>query len=177
MSERLRAFSLTQEAIKKRFLEVGQDLTGNSAQMSELEWDGDMMDDPLLLHAKNERMLLYKTRTELARLTNADLETISPPASDETVNIGHAVRVSVKYPDGEVDSLNVTIGSALDKKFLSEGEIASEYQTTIISEESTLARAILGKKVGDEVTYRTASGEGIVRIFSISSSPLARGKQ
>ncbi|AIM15694.1 MULTISPECIES: transcription elongation factor GreA [Neobacillus] len=72
----------------------------------------------------------------------------------DTVTLGSSVTF-VELPDGEEETYTI-VGSAEADPF--EGKISND---------SPIAKSLLGKKVGDEVTVQTPGGEMNVRIVSI----------
>ncbi|MED3624501.1 transcription elongation factor GreA [Neobacillus thermocopriae] len=72
----------------------------------------------------------------------------------DTVTLGSSVTF-VELPDGEEETYTI-VGSAEADPF--EGKISND---------SPIAKSLLGKKVGDQVTVQTPGGEMNVRIVSI----------
>lgn len=173
MAERLKMFRRTQEEIDRHIKDINEKLVRNSSQMSNLDRNGDTMDDTLLLGAKTERMLLEREMRELEKYKSGSVELISRPISKEVVSIGHSVCIAIKYPDGEEDNdAKVIIGGRLDRRFLNDNHDILAGSVELISEESGLSKAILGRKVGDEIIYQAHGGTGVVKILGIDDSLL-----
>ncbi|WP_062355628.1 transcription elongation factor GreA [Bacillus kwashiorkori] len=73
---------------------------------------------------------------------------------NDTVALGKSVTF-VELPDGEEESYTI-VGSAEADPF--EGRISND---------SPIAKSLIGKKVGDEVTVQTPGGEMLVKIVAI----------
>jgi transcription elongation factor GreA len=74
--------------------------------------------------------------------------------SSDTVTLGRTVTF-IELPDGEEETYSI-VGSAEADPF--EGKISND---------SPIAKSLLGKKVGDQVTVQTPGGEMNVRITTI----------
>lgn len=80
---------------------------------------------------------------------------IEDDGDKETVSLGKTVTF-VELPDGEEESYTI-VGSAEADPF--EGKISND---------SPIAKSLLGKKIGDEVTVNTPGGEIVVKIIAVN---------
>lgn len=161
----------TQDAIKRRIGKIEEQLRSNTTSMGNLDVDGDMMDDPLLHRLMDERIQLEDEANKLRGYLGEGVKVLNRPESYESVSPGHLVSIIVKYPDGETNEISVSIGSTLDKKYLEQGGDSNSPNHILISEESPLARVLLGRGVNETATYQTDEGQGEVRILGIGNSP------
>jgi len=172
MGERPKIFHGTLEAIKQRIREIDEKLYKNTFDMRSLDMDGDRIDDPQLYRLMSERTLLEGERNEARRYLGEGSEIIDSPGSGETVSLGHSVHIDIRYPDGGENEIRVTIGSTVDKKYLSRGDKTFRNSSLLlVSEDSPLAQVLLGKSVGDRTRYKTHDGIGEVTILDIEDSP------
>lgn len=75
-------------------------------------------------------------------------------ANSDTVTLGKSVTF-IELPDGEEETYTI-VGSAEADPF--EGRISND---------SPIAKSLLGKKIGDEVTVQTPGGEMYVKIVAV----------
>ncbi|GAA3137769.1 GreA/GreB family elongation factor [Streptomyces echinatus] len=78
------------------------------------------------------------------------------PAPTDEVGVGSTV--SVRFPDGSVESLQV-------------GEVAEALDQTLVTADSPLGRALLGHRPGDTVRYDTPDGPATAVVVSIGGPP------
>ncbi len=116
---------------------------------------GDLSENSEYDEAKNEQAKLEARIVEIeAMLKNVEIiEDIKGKA--KTVVIGVKVKVlDVEY--GDEDEYRVV------------GSTEADSRNGLISDESPMGKALLGKKIGDEVTVEAPAGEFKVKILEIS---------
>jgi transcription elongation factor GreA len=115
---------------------------------------GDLSENSEYDSAKEEQAFVEGRITTLENMIrNAKIISESELASD-TVSLGSSVTF-IELPDGEEETYSI-VGSAEADPF--EGKISND---------SPIAKSLIGKKVGDQVTVQTPGGEMAVRIVSI----------
>ncbi|MCM3725223.1 transcription elongation factor GreA [Neobacillus cucumis] len=115
---------------------------------------GDLSENSEYDSAKEEQAFVEGRITTLENMIrNAKIIAESEMAAD-SVSLGSSVTF-IELPDGEEETYSI-VGSAEADPF--EGKISND---------SPIARSLLGKKVGDQVTVQTPGGEMSVRIVSI----------
>jgi transcription elongation factor GreA len=115
---------------------------------------GDLSENSEYDSAKEEQAFVEGRITTIENMIrNAKIIEEGEIASD-TVTLGRSVTF-VELPDGEEETYTI-VGSAEADPF--EGKISND---------SPIAKSLIGKKVGDQVTVQTPGGEMNVRIISI----------
>ncbi|MFJ7727037.1 transcription elongation factor GreA [Neobacillus sp. NPDC097160] len=115
---------------------------------------GDLSENSEYDSAKEEQAFVEGRITTLENMIrNAKIIAESEMAGD-SVALGRSVTF-VELPDGEEETYSI-VGSAEADPF--EGKISND---------SPIAKSLLGKKVGDQVSVQTPGGEMSVRIVSI----------
>ncbi|MEH7547785.1 transcription elongation factor GreA [Bacillus sp. AFS076308] len=115
---------------------------------------GDLSENSEYDSAKEEQAFVEGRITTLENMIrNAKIIAESEMAAD-SVSLGSSVTF-IELPDGEEETYSI-VGSAEADPF--EGKISND---------SPIAKSLLGKKVGDQVTVQTPGGEMSVRIVSI----------
>lgn len=115
---------------------------------------GDLSENSEYDSAKEEQAFVEGRITTLENMIrNAKIIAESEMAGD-SVALGSSVTF-IELPDGEEETYSI-VGSAEADPF--EGKISND---------SPIAKSLLGKKVGDQVTVQTPGGEMSVRIVSI----------
>ncbi|CEG27966.1 transcription elongation factor GreA [Bacillus sp. B-jedd] len=115
---------------------------------------GDLSENSEYDSAKEEQAFVEGRITTLENMIrNAKIIQESELAGD-TVTLGRSVTF-VELPDGEEESYTI-VGSAEADPF--EGKISND---------SPIARSLMGKKVGDTVSVQTPGGEMTVKIVTI----------
>ena len=115
---------------------------------------GDLSENSEYDSAKEEQAFVEGRITTLENMIrNAKIIEDSELDTD-TVTLGKTVTF-VELPDGDEESYSI-VGSAEADPF--EGKISND---------SPIARSLMGKKIGEEVTVQTPGGEMNVRIISI----------
>jgi transcription elongation factor GreA len=130
-----------------------------------MEFSGDPMDNTEYQDAKNEQAFVEGRILELER-TLADVRLIeSRPGDSDLVHLGS--EVTVVYQDGEQDTFTI-VGSAEAAPL--EGRISNE---------SPVGRALLGRRVGNNVQVKTPGGELSLTIIECDqvTSPGARSSR
>ncbi|MBL1086947.1 GreA/GreB family elongation factor [Streptomyces actinomycinicus] len=85
------------------------------------------------------------------RLDRADL---AGPAPTDVVGVGSTV--GVRFPDGSTESLQI-------------GEVAEALDQPLVTADSPLGRALLGRRPGDTVHYDTPDGPATAVVVSIGT--------
>jgi transcription elongation factor GreA len=115
---------------------------------------GDLSENSEYDSAKEEQAFVEGRITTIENMIrNAKIIEEGEIASD-TVSLGRSVTF-IELPDGEEETYSI-VGSAEADPF--EGKISND---------SPIAKSLIGKKVGDQVTVQTPGGEMNVRIVSI----------
>ena len=115
---------------------------------------GDLSENSEYDSAKEEQAFVEGRITTIENMIrNAKIIAEGELAGD-SVTLGRSVTF-VELPDGEEETYTI-VGSAEADPF--EGKISND---------SPIAKSLIGKKVGDEVTVQTPGGEMNVRIVSI----------
>jgi transcription elongation factor GreA len=115
---------------------------------------GDLSENSEYDSAKEEQAFVEGRITTIENMIrNAKIIEEGEIASD-SVSLGRSVTF-VELPDGEEETYTI-VGSAEADPF--EGKISND---------SPIAKSLIGKKVGDQVTVQTPGGEMNVRIVSI----------
>ncbi len=115
---------------------------------------GDLSENSEYDSAKEEQAFVEGRITTLENMIrNAKIIEEDEMASD-TVTLGRSVTF-IELPDGEEETYTI-VGSAEADPF--EGKISND---------SPIAKSLIGRKVGEEVTVQTPGGEMNVRIVSI----------
>jgi len=115
---------------------------------------GDLSENSEYDSAKEEQAFVEGRITTIENMIrNAKIIKEDETSADE-VTLGSTVTF-IELPDGEEESYSI-VGSAEADPF--EGKISND---------SPIAKSLLGKKVGDQVTVQTPGGEMAVKITSI----------
>ncbi|KIY21554.1 MULTISPECIES: transcription elongation factor GreA [Mesobacillus] len=115
---------------------------------------GDLSENSEYDSAKEEQAFVEGRITTLENMIRNAKIIKEDELSTDAVSLGRTVTF-VELPDGDEESYTV-VGSAEADPF--EGKISND---------SPIAKSLMGKKVGDEVTVQTPGGEMNVRITSI----------
>jgi transcription elongation factor GreA len=115
---------------------------------------GDLSENSEYDSAKEEQAFVEGRITTLENMIRNAKIIEEDEASGDTVTLGRSVTF-VELPDGEEESYTI-VGSAEADPF--EGKISND---------SPIAKSLMGKRVGDEVTVQTPGGDMSVRITSI----------
>jgi transcription elongation factor GreA len=112
---------------------------------------GDLAENAEYSAARQEQEKLEGRISEIEHIL-LNVEVISKPKSDGKVQLGS----SVTLKDGDT------------KKFQVVGTVEADPLNGKISDESPIGKALLGKKVGDEVEIKTAADTHTYKIVDIS---------
>lgn len=143
----------TIDRARRQLEEVERRLAENATIMGDMGRDGDMMDDPLLHGAQEANNSLTSQRAILGRFT----QIAKPRQIDDTPEkVGYGRKVVLEFPGEEEE--RVVLGNVIDAGFGGR---------EILSDESPVGRAIMGKISGEEVLYQVNEGEVKVRIVRV----------
>ena len=115
---------------------------------------GDLSENSEYDSAKEEQAFVEGRITTLENMIR-NAKIIEGEADTSSVSLGRTVTFT-ELPDGEEETYTI-VGSAEADPF--EGKISND---------SPIAKSLLGKKVDDEVTVQTPGGEMLVKIVNIS---------
>ncbi|MBT2694140.1 transcription elongation factor GreA [Bacillus sp. ISL-55] len=115
---------------------------------------GDLSENSEYDSAKEEQAFVEGRITTLENMIRNAKIIQEDEVSKDAVSLGRTVTF-VELPDGDEESYTI-VGSAEADPF--EGKISND---------SPIAKSLMGKKVGDEVTVQTPGGEMNVRITTI----------
>jgi transcription elongation factor GreA len=115
---------------------------------------GDLSENSEYDSAKEEQAFVEGRITTIENMIRNAKIIEEDEMSSDTVTLGRTVTF-VELPDGEEETYSI-VGSAEADPF--EGKISND---------SPIAKSLLGKKVGDQVTVQTPGGEMNVRITTI----------
>lgn len=163
MKEKSKMFSRTKTAIEHRLAGLRGKLDENASGLRVLDWDGDMMDDPLMLrlHDDHERIKLDEAQLKYYLGTAEIIDEQKARDSDRVV-LGSRVRLFIDSASDGQELMVIRVGSVLDKRFLEE-----ENGELILSDESPLISSIMGKKANEESEYNSVNGKNRVKILSL----------
>ncbi|WLR44029.1 transcription elongation factor GreA [Bacillus carboniphilus] len=111
---------------------------------------GDLSENSEYDAAKDEQAFVEGRITTLENMIR-NAKIIEEATNSDTVTLGKTVTF-IELPDGEEETYTI-VGSAEADPF--EGKISND---------SPMAKSLMGKKIGDEVTVQTPGGEILVRI-------------
>ncbi|MFG2500842.1 GreA/GreB family elongation factor [Streptomyces sp. NPDC048441] len=121
-----------------------------ASTLRDVDYQGDRGDQADELERSNDLGHLDARISEITlRLRQAD--GAGPPASD-VVGVGSTV--TVRFSDGTTQTIQI-------------GEVAEYLDRAEVTEDSPLGRALLGRGVGDSVTYETPDGQAGVTVVSL----------
>ena len=152
-----KTIKLTDEGLKKLEAELENLKTEGRKDIAEkikvARGYGDLSENSEYDEAKNEQAKIEARIVELeAMLKNVEL--ISGAETNDTVQIGCKVKVlDVEFED--------------ECEYGIVGSPEADVKRGLISDESPVGRALIGHKVGDEVTAETPSGEIVFKILEI----------
>jgi transcription elongation factor GreA len=115
---------------------------------------GDLSENSEYDSAKEEQAFVEGRITTIENMIRNAKIIQEDEMSSDTVTLGRTVTF-IELPDGEEETYSI-VGSAEADPF--EGKISND---------SPIAKSLLGKKVGDQVTVQTPGGEMNVRITTI----------
>ncbi|MGC4375871.1 transcription elongation factor GreA [Fictibacillus sp. Mic-4] len=115
---------------------------------------GDLSENSEYDAAKDEQAFVESRIVQLEKMIRNSVIIEDSQEAPDTVTIGKSVKF-VELPDGEEETYMI-VGSAEADPF--EGKISND---------SPMAKSLLGKKIGDEVAVQTPGGEILVRILEV----------
>ncbi|MDN4072788.1 MULTISPECIES: transcription elongation factor GreA [Fictibacillus] len=115
---------------------------------------GDLSENSEYDAAKDEQAFVEARIVQLEKMVRDAVIIEENKASGDSVSIGKSVKF-LELPDGDEETYMI-VGSAEADPF--EGKISND---------SPMAKSLLGKKVGDQVTVQTPGGEISVRILEV----------
>jgi transcription elongation GreA/GreB family factor len=114
---------------------------------------GDHGDAAEAIQRADELVVLADRINELDRLLRT-----GPPPSDSSDALPGGTEVTLRFADGEVVTMHVI-------SIVEETPVGRESET--LTARSPLARALVGHKAGDTVTYSTPQGENQVELIAL----------
>jgi transcription elongation GreA/GreB family factor len=175
MQEKFRIFSKTRQEIELKIKLQKEEKEKATQYLVDLDSlrDGDMMDDPLMHRKLEDQQREEAALRTLISYLSPDVLILSLEllGDSETVKVGHEVDLEVKYEDGETDEFTVVLGSVIDFQFLNQ-KMNTSSGSKIVSEESPLATALLGKSEGDRIKYEVNGEQVKGKIVAIRPSKL-----
>jgi transcription elongation factor GreA len=115
---------------------------------------GDLSENSEYDSAKEEQAFVEGRITTIENMIRKAKIIEEGEVASDTVSLGRSVTF-VELPDGEEETYTI-VGSAEADPF--EGKISND---------SPIAKSLIGRKIGDQVTVQTPGGEMSVRIISI----------
>lgn len=115
---------------------------------------GDLSENSEYDSAKEEQAFVEGRITTLENMIRNAKIIEEDTENNSTVSLGKSVTF-IELPDGEEETYTI-VGSAEADPF--EGRISND---------SPMAKSLLGKQVGDEVTVQTPGGEMVVKIIKV----------
>ncbi|MCL2550562.1 MAG: GreA/GreB family elongation factor [Actinomycetia bacterium] len=117
------------------------------------DYEGDRADQADELQRANELTRLDDRITDLTvRLRQA---AIAGPPEAGVVGVGSSV--TVRFDDGTTQTLHI-------------GELADDEDPSVVTSDSPLGRALLGRRGGDSVDYETPSGPATATLVSVGGT-------
>jgi len=166
-------FPVTKKLLELRLKEVSQNIEALGKQLATVGDDGDQMDDPILYQLRAEMERSLTEFTDIQKLLKGGVKILGNVTSSNIVGVGHEVIVDITYPDGEVvEGTILNIGSPYDVQYLGSKLGETNPRLLMVSYKSLLGEAIIGRRVGDDVSYGTLEEKGRVIILSIKPSDL-----
>jgi transcription elongation factor GreA len=121
--------------------------------LSDAKGNGDWVDNTEYLLLENE-LAFVDGRIQLVDHMIRNAQLIEPGNADNIVDIGETVLIQLK--GGELEQYTIV------------GVAETDPGHSFISNESPLGQALVGHKIGDEVTFKTPDGEHRCRIIAIT---------
>ena len=128
-----------------------------SDKLKEARSFGDLSENAEYDEAKNEQAQLEERIAKLENMLRKAVIISETDLKMNIVNLGSQVKVSIKYPDGEVEEEDYTIvGSAESNP--AEGKISND---------SPIGKALIGAKKGQKIDVQVPDGIAKKKIVSI----------
>jgi transcription elongation GreA/GreB family factor len=138
------------EAIERDLAQLRAERAAVAATLHDTDSTGDRADQADELQRAEELSRLDDRIEALTlRLKQA---TIAGPPDTDVVGVGSTV--SVRFADGSVEQVEI-------------GEVAEELDRTLVTADSPLGRALLGRRAGDVVEYDTPQGPAEATVVSL----------
>lgn len=171
MTEKLRIFPKTKYVLARRLQDLNDALEKNRQTLEEIaqQQDGDVMDDTSFRQARDQRELLETEVIKINRLMGSPIHELPNNLTMDTVVIGSRVSVKITYPDAVKDEVSLTIVGPNEARYLP-SYIGRDEKDLVISSESPIVKAILGKSVGAKSKFHAPDGEGDVSVTHIEVS-------
>jgi transcription elongation factor GreA len=115
---------------------------------------GDLSENSEYDSAKDEQAFVEGRIATIEKMLRNSVIIEDDKGAGDTVSLGKTVTF-VELPDGDEETYTI-VGSAESDPF--EGKISND---------SPIARSVLGKKIGDEVTVQTPGGDMNVKIIAV----------
>lgn len=115
---------------------------------------GDLSENSEYDSAKDEQAFVEGRIATLEKMIRNAVIIEEDENNKDTVTLGKSVTF-IELPDGEEETYTI-VGSAESNPF--EGKISND---------SPIAKSLLGKKIGEEVTVQTPGGEMVVKIVDV----------
>ena len=142
--------SRAREAIERDLVQLRGERAAVAATLHDVDSTGDRADQADELQRAEELSRLDdRIETRTLRLKQAS---VAGPPGSEIVGVGSSV--SVRFADGTVEAVEI-------------GEVAEELDKTLVTADSPLGRALLGRRAGDVVEYDTPQGPASATVVSI----------
>jgi transcription elongation GreA/GreB family factor len=138
------------EAIERDLAQLRAERAAVAATLHDVDSAGDRADQADELQRAEELSRLdHRIETLTLRLKQA---TVAGPPATDVVGVGSTV--SVRFADGSVEELEI-------------GRMAEELDRTLVTADSPLGRALLGRRAGDVVEYDTPQGRTTATVVSL----------
>ncbi len=174
--EKYRMGKLTRDIIGQSIQDMESKKESLRLTLLDLGNDGDMMDDPILHTNLEDQEKVNRRIMQLQSYLTADTEIIVSESVDDgtKVQTGHTVVLNAKFGGSYEEEVKMTIGTPIDLEIMSQMEASpfDRESNWIISENSGLGKALLGKAVNDVVTTGTGKEVSTFRIVGIVKSVL-----
>ena len=142
--------SKAREAIERDLVQLRGERAAVAATLHDVDSTGDRADQADELQ-RAEELSRLDDRIEALTLRLKQASIAGPPGT-EVVGVGSAV--SVRFADGTVEAVEI-------------GEVAEELDRTLVTADSPLGRALLGRRTGDVVEYDTPQGPTTATVVSL----------
>ncbi|WP_042384122.1 GreA/GreB family elongation factor [Streptacidiphilus melanogenes] len=138
------------EAIERDLVQLRAERAAVAGTLHDTDSTGDRADQADELQ-RAEELSRLDDRIEALTLRLKQATIAGPPDAD-VVGVGSTV--SVRFADGTVERVEI-------------GEVAEELDRTLVTADSPLGRALLGRRAGDVVEYDTPQGPAEATVVSL----------
>lgn len=118
------------------------------------DFPGDRADQADAIERLSELQSIERRIDEVIRLLAEDIGADAPSSPGE-VSVGSIV--TLRYPDGTTDMLRV-------------GTMVEADDATVVTSDSPLGVALLGRSAGDDINWSTPTGQREARVIEVSRS-------